>query len=96
MKLVTCRRGGWPLQERWATFRHQGEIARPDAKVAHLRGCMPGQPRGPLWSLVTHRAIKALAVAILPRGAACNVERPHADLRQPLLDGIGDELRAVV
>lgn len=45
---------------------------------------------------VTHRAVEGLAVAILPWATWSDVERLHADLRQPLLDGIGDELGAVV
>lgn len=50
----------------------------------------------PIQELITHRAIERLTVAILPWAAGCDVERLHADLRQPLLDGIGDELGAVV
>ena len=46
--------------------------------------------------LVTHRAVEALAVAVLPWAARRDVERLHADLRQPFLHGIGDELGAVV
>ena len=50
----------------------------------------------PIQELITHRAIERLTVAILPWAAGCDVERLHADLGQPLLDGIGDKLGAVV
>jgi hypothetical protein len=50
----------------------------------------------PVQELVAHRAIKALAVAVLPWAARRDVERFHADLGQPLLDGIGDKFRAIV
>ena len=49
-----------------------------------------------IQELVAHRAVEALAVAILPWAAGCDVERLHTDLRQPLLHGIGNELGAIV
>ena len=50
----------------------------------------------PVQEFITHRAVKALVVAIFPRAARRDAERLHADLRQPLLHGIGDKFRPVV
>lgn len=50
----------------------------------------------PVQELVAHRAVEGLTVAIFPWAVGCNVERFHADLRQPLLHGIGDKFRAIV
>ena len=50
----------------------------------------------PIQELITHRAIKALAVAILPWAARCDVERLHPDLCQPAFHGGGNELGAIV
>lgn len=49
-----------------------------------------------LEQLVAHQAVEGLAVAVFPRAARCDVERFHADLRQPLLDGRGDKFRTIV
>jgi len=46
--------------------------------------------------LVPKPAVEALHVAILPRARFLDVERANARPRQPLLDLLGNELRAVV
>src|SRR5215210_7777672 len=46
--------------------------------------------------LVPKPGIEALDVAILPRAARSDVGGLGSDRRVPLLDGLGDELRAVV
>ncbi len=45
---------------------------------------------------VAKRPIEAFIIAILPWRARRSVERLHADLPQPLLDGISDELGAII
>ena len=46
--------------------------------------------------LVAQPSIEALDKAILPRAAWSDVGGLGSDRRDPLLDGLGDELRAVV
>src|SRR5690606_17461232 len=46
--------------------------------------------------LVPEPAVEALRVAVLPRCARLDVQRLHVDSLQPLPNGGGDELRAVV
>src|SRR4051794_25636744 len=46
--------------------------------------------------LVPEASIEALDVAVLPRAARSDVGGLGSDRRDPLLDGLGDELRAVV
>src|SRR5215204_3513330 len=46
--------------------------------------------------LVPEPGIKALDIAILPRASWSDVGGLGPDRRDPLLDGLGDELRAVV
>lgn len=45
--------------------------------------------------LIPQRAVEALVVAVLPWRARGDVERLHADLPEPGLDGGGDELAAI-
>lgn len=40
--------------------------------------------------------VKTLAVAVLPRSSGIDVKAPDPVILQPLLDHIGDELRAIV
>jgi hypothetical protein len=46
--------------------------------------------------LVAERPVEALIVAILPRRSRCDVERLHADLREPELHSGGNELGTIV
>ncbi len=46
--------------------------------------------------LVPEAAVKALGVAVLPRAARFNVKCFHAQRGQPLLDRLGEKLRAIV
>lgn len=45
----------------------------------------------PVQVLVTHRAVEAIALAILTWAARYDVERLHADLCQPFLNSAGDD-----
>ena len=45
---------------------------------------------------VAQRPIEAFIIAILPWRSRRDVERLHADLPQPLLDGIGDKFGAII
>src|SRR5215207_4583182 len=44
----------------------------------------------------SHKSREALDVTILPRAARSDVGGLGSDRRDPLLDGLGDELRAIV
>ena len=46
--------------------------------------------------LVSEPAVEGLVVAILPRNAGLDEQRLHPDAPEPLPDGPGRELRAVV
>lgn len=50
----------------------------------------------PVHELVAHRAVEAIAVAVLPWAAWRDVERLHTDLCQPFLHRIGDKLGAAI
>lgn len=50
----------------------------------------------PRQQLVSELGVEALAVSILPRRAWFDVERLHADALEPIAQGGGDELGAVV
>lgn len=45
---------------------------------------------------VAQRPIEALIISILSWRSRCDVERLHADLAEPFLDGIGDKFGAVI
>ena len=76
-------------------MRPDGVVVPPPGFVQDL--CLSqGVEDLAIQELVAHRAIEAFTVAVLPRATWSDVERLHADLRQPLLHGIGDELGAVV
>ena len=50
----------------------------------------------PIQELVAELGVEALAATVLPRASRRNVERFHVQPIQPLAQGGGDELRAVV
>ena len=50
----------------------------------------------PIKELVAQFRVKALAIAVLPRASRRDVERLHVQPPQPLAQGRGNELRAVV
>ena len=50
----------------------------------------------PRQQLVSELGVEALAVSILPRRAWFDVERLHADGLQPVTEGRGDELGAII
>ena len=46
--------------------------------------------------LIAQLGVEALAIAILPRAAGHDVSGPGANGSNPVPDGLGDELRAIV
>lgn len=50
----------------------------------------------PVEQLVAQLVVKALNVAVFPRAARRDIERLDRFLLEPVLDGVGDELRPIV
>src|SRR5690606_14120795 len=67
-----------------------------DPGLDDLSRLLHGAEPPPVQAAVAEDAVEALVPAVLPRAAGLDVMRLHADLAQPLLQLLGDELRTVV
>ena len=59
-------------------------------------GLLEGVEDFAIEELIAQLGVEALAIAILPRAAGHDVSGPGANGSNPVPDGLGDELRAIV
>ena len=75
-------------------MRPDGVVVAPPRLDQHL-GLREAVEDLTIEQFVAKRPVEALVVAVFPWRAWRYVERRHADLSKPFLDGGGDELAAV-
>lgn len=73
-----------------------GRVVVTPPRLDQHPGFSEGVENLAVQQLIPQRAVEALVVAVLPWRARGDVERLHADLPEPGLDGGGDELTAIV
>ena len=71
-------------------------IVMPPPSLDHHLGLGEAVEDLAVEELVAKRPIEALVIAVLPRRTGRDVERRHADLREPLPDRRRDKFRAIV
>lgn len=77
------------------TVGTQGVVLAAEADEGDL-GAAEGVEELAVEELVAELVVEALDVGVLPRGAGRDVERADVLGHEPVADGVGDELRAVV
>ena len=95
-----CGHGGHEDLRRWrlvaeGSMRPQGVVVPPPAFDHDLR-LLERIEDLPIEQLVPKPGIEAFDEAVLPRTARSDVSRLRSDSRDPLLDRLRDELRAIV
>ena len=83
----------WPVAER--TVRPDGVVVIAPFLDQHLRLRQIVEDF-PIQQLVPELAIEALIVAVLPWRAGLDLERVHADTRQPVPHRLCSELAAII